>query len=56
MNRTQGLRVRDWLQAPQAGEIVSFEIEDGRAVEYKDVIVEMAPFFGGHIIGDRKYA
>ena len=56
MNRTQGLRVRDWLQAPQAGEIVSFEIEDGKAVEYKDVIVEMAPFFGGHIIGDRKYA
>lgn len=44
------------LQAPQAGEIVSFECDDGTAVEYKEVIIEMAPFFGGHIIGDRKYA
>ena len=44
------------MQAPQAGEIVSFVIEEGNAVEYKEVIIEMAPFFGGHIIGDRKYA
>lgn len=43
-------------QAPQAGEISSFKIEDGKPVEYKDVIVEISPFFGGHIIGDRKYA
>lgn len=44
------------VEAPQAGEIISFNIEDGVAVEYKEVIVEMAPFFGGHIIGDKKYA
>lgn len=44
------------LQAPQAGEIVSFVADDGNAVEYKEVIVEIAPFFGGHIIGDKKYA
>ncbi len=44
------------FQAPQAGEIISFNIEDGTAVEYKEVLVEIAPFFGGHIIGDRKYA
>lgn len=46
---------RSLVQAPQAGEIASFRIEDGKAVEYKEVIVEIAPFFGGHIIGDKKY-
>lgn len=44
------------LQAPQAGEIVKFPVEEGKAVEYKEVIAEIAPFFGGHIIGDKKYA
>lgn len=44
------------VEAPQAGEIVTFNIEEGVAVEYKEVVVEMAPFFGGHIIGDKKYA
>lgn len=44
------------VEAPQAGEIVSFVVEEGKAVEYKEVIVEIAPFFGGHIIGDKKYA
>jgi biotin carboxyl carrier protein len=44
------------MQAPQAGEVVSFKLEDGDPVEYKQVVVELAPFFGGHIIGDSKYA
>eukprot|EP00877_Chromochloris_zofingiensis_P002294 jgi/Chrzof1/12065/Cz06g20040.t1 len=44
------------VEAPQAGEIVAFQVKDGEAVEYKQVLVELAPFFGGHIIGDRKYA
>lgn len=35
---------------------MSFVVEEGKAVEYKEVIVEIAPFFGGHIIGDKKYA
>ena len=43
-------------QAPQAGEIVSFAVEEGQPVEYNQPIVEIAPFFGGHIIGDRKHA
>lgn len=43
-------------QAPQAGEIVSFAVEEGQPVEYNQPIVELAPFFGGHIIGDRKHA
>jgi biotin carboxyl carrier protein len=44
------------LQAPQAGEITAYRAEDGDAVEYKETVVEIAPFFGGHIIGDSKYA
>ncbi len=43
------------VQAPQAGEIVSFAVEEGQPVEYNQPIVELAPFFGGHIIGDRKH-
>lgn len=43
-------------QAPQAGEIASYKAEDGDAVEYGQSVVEIAPFFGGHIIGDSKYA
>lgn len=44
------------IKAPQAGEIVAYKAEDGDAVEYKQSVVEIAPFFGGHIIGDSKYA
>ncbi len=44
------------IQAPQAGEVVSFYLDDGAPVEYKQKILEIAPFFGGHIIGDSKYA
>lgn len=43
-------------QAPQAGEVVAFVVEEGKPVEYGEVVLELAPFFGGHIIGDRKYA
>jgi hypothetical protein len=44
------------LQAPQAGEITAYNSQEGDAVEYKQSVVEIAPFFGGHIIGDSKYA
>ncbi len=47
---------RTCAQAPQAGEAVHFLVEEGSPVEYGQVIVELAPFFGGHIIGDSKYA
>ncbi len=43
-------------QAPQAGEIAKFLLEDGAPVEFRQEVVELAPFFGGHIIGDSKYA
>ena len=44
------------VQAPQAGEIVDFLVDEGTAVEYNQPVVELMPFFGGHIIGDRKHA
>jgi hypothetical protein len=44
------------LQAPQAGEVVGFSVEEGKPVEFNEVVVELAPFFGGHIIGDSKHA
>jgi biotin carboxyl carrier protein len=44
------------LQAPQAGEITAYRAEEGDPVEYNQSVVEIAPFFGGHIIGDSKYA
>ena len=44
------------LQAPQAGEAVEFLIEEGKPVEFREEIVSLAPFFGGHIIGDAKYS
>lgn len=47
--------MRVGVQAPQAGEIVAFVAEEGQPVEYGETVVELAPFFGGHIIGDRKY-
>jgi hypothetical protein len=45
-----------WLQAPQAGELAAYKAEDGDPVEYMQSLVEVLPFFGGHIIGDSKYA
>lgn len=36
-------------QAPQAGEVVKVHVEDGSPVEYKQLVFEIAPFFGGHI-------
>ena len=44
------------VECPQAGEVAAFLVDDGEAVEYKQDIVEISPFFGGHIIGDSKYA
>lgn len=44
------------VEAPQAGELAKMLLEDGAPVEYQQVVAELAPFFGGHIIGDRKYA
>ncbi|WIA39520.1 hypothetical protein OEZ86_005611 [Tetradesmus obliquus] len=44
------------VKAPQAGEITAYRAEEGDPVEYHQSCVEIAPFFGGHIIGDSKYA
>jgi hypothetical protein len=40
----------------QAGEITEFLVDEGDPVEYRQGILAIAPFFGGHIIGDSKYA
>ncbi|GAX83695.1 hypothetical protein CEUSTIGMA_g11120.t1 [Chlamydomonas eustigma] len=44
------------VEAPQAGEVAKFLVEDGSPVEYQQLVLELAPFFGGHIIGDLKHA
>jgi len=44
------------VECPQAGEVAAFRVEEGQAVEYMESILEIAPFFGGHIIGDSKFA
>lgn len=44
------------VEAPQAGEAVEFLIEEGKPVEFREEVVSLAPFFGGHIIGDAKYS
>jgi biotin carboxyl carrier protein len=44
------------VEAPQAGELIEFLVEDGDPVEFRQPVVEFAPFFGGHIIGDSKHA
>lgn len=44
------------VECPQAGEVQAFLVEEGEAIEYLEEVVEIAPFFGGHIIGDSKYA
>eukprot|EP01025_Chloroclados_australasicus_P060022 TRINITY_DN7645_c0_g1_i1.p1 TRINITY_DN7645_c0_g1~~TRINITY_DN7645_c0_g1_i1.p1 ORF type:complete len:257 (-),score=30.93 TRINITY_DN7645_c0_g1_i1:229-999(-) len=43
------------VEAPQAGEVIMI-LEDGTPVEYLQSVAEISPFFGGHIIGDSKYA
>lgn len=43
------------VDAPQAGEVLSI-LDEGEAVEYQQEVVKLAPFFGGHIIGEAKYA
>ena len=43
------------VDAPQAGEVLSI-LEEGAPVEYQQEVVRLAPFFGGHIIGEAKYA
>lgn len=37
-----------------AGEIVELLVKEGEPVEYDQEILTLAPFFGGHIIGDSK--
>jgi hypothetical protein len=43
-------------QCPIAGELVKVLLDDGQPVEYQQLVAEISPFFGGHIIGDSKYA
>lgn len=43
------------ILSPQQGEVLAFPFSDGEPVAYKEAVVEFAPYFGGHIIGDRKY-
>lgn len=42
------------IETQQAGEIAIFLCEEGASVEYSQPLLEIAPYFGGHIIGDRK--
>ncbi|KAK9834815.1 hypothetical protein WJX81_000742 [Elliptochloris bilobata] len=42
------------VEAPLAGEIIAYLAEEGDPVEYRQELVEIAPYFGGHIIGDKK--
>lgn len=44
------------ILAPQQGEVLAFPFRDGEPVAYQDAVVEFLPYFGGHIIGDQKYA
>ena len=44
------------IEAPQAGELVAFLVDEGSPVEYRQPVAEIVPFFGGHIIGDSKHA
>lgn len=45
-----------FTQAPQAGEIIKFHVEDGKPVEYQQSVLEIVPFFGGHIVGNARQA
>lgn len=51
----QGLKKMSLLQSPQAGQIATFSCDEGESVEYKQSVIELAPFFGGHIIGESKW-
>ena len=44
------------VEAPQTGEVARFVVEEGGAVQFGDSILQLSPFFGGHIIGDSKHA
>jgi biotin carboxyl carrier protein len=44
------------VEAPQAGEIADFLVDEGAPVEYNEEVIAIAPFFGGHIVGDAKWA
>jgi len=44
------------IEATSAGEVARFLVEDGGPVDYTQALVEIRPFFGGHIIGDSKHA
>lgn len=37
-----------------AGEVVALLVSEGEPVEYDQEVITLAPFFGGHIIGDAK--
>ena len=52
---SQGLMKMCLLQSPQAGQIATFSCDEGESVEYKQSVIELAPFFGGHIIGESKW-
>ncbi|KAK9835295.1 hypothetical protein WJX84_009247 [Apatococcus fuscideae] len=43
------------VESPQAGQIATFSCDEGESVEYKQSVIELAPFFGGHIIGESKW-
>ena len=43
------------VECSQAGEVLSI-LDEGAPVEYLQEVVKLAPFFGGHIIGEAKYA
>ena len=50
------LRLYRHDQVKQAGEIANFLVDEGQSVEYKQPLADMYPYFGGHIIGDKKHA
>ena len=37
------------MQAPLAGEIIAYLAEEGDPVEYRQELVEIAPYFGAHL-------
>ena len=37
---------RLWRQSPLAGEIIAYLVEEGDPVEYRQELVEIAPYFG----------
>nr|QKY14965.1 acetyl-CoA biotin carboxyl carrier (BCCP) [Polytomella parva] len=41
------------VECPVAGELIKFNVEDGKPVEYSQAICEITPFFGGYTGSDR---